>query len=487
MTGTENDESVPYPKRWIALVFIALAQLTVALDTTIVNIALPSAQQDLAISDASRQWVITAYSLAFAGLLLLGGRVADQFGRRRTYLIGLVGFALASALGGLATDGGTLIAARGLQGGFAALLSPATLSMIAVTFTRPKERAKAFAVYGGIAGSGAAIGLMLGGVLTQFLGWRSCLYVNVPIAIIACIGARFCERDESPDVRRRLDVAGAVLVTGGLVAVVYACSLAVSAGWESASVILLLVGGVVLLGAFVVVEYRGSSPLLPLRIVANRVRSGAYLSVALAIIGMFGLFLFLTYYFQVIVGYSPVLAGLAFLPMSAAILIGSGPIASRLMPTVPMHALVAPGFVLAGLGMLLLTNLTTGSNYLVDVLPAEILLGLGMGCIFTPAMSAATQGVDRRDAGIASAAAIAATQTGAAIGTALLNSVAAGATGSYLATQPHATAAAALVHGYVRASAVCAVILFLGAVLALVLLRSPKPVLSSAHREPGGP
>src|SRR5712691_4666337 len=286
-------------RRWIALSFIALAQLMIALDATIVSIALPWAQRALGASDAQRQWVITAYTLAFAGLLLVGGRIADTFGRKRTFVIGLAGFALASAVGGSAATFGVLLAARAAQGAFAALLAPAALSLLAVTFTQPHERARAFALYGAIAGSGAALGLLLGGVLTQYFGWRWCLYVNIPIAVAAAVGGWRALGGNGGGHGQRVDIPGVVFATGGLVALVYACTQAVSSGWGSGTVIGFLAASAVLLCAFVVREARTSAPLLPLQIVLDRNRGGAYLAVAFAIAGMFGAFLFLTYYLHV--------------------------------------------------------------------------------------------------------------------------------------------------------------------------------------------
>src|SRR5438067_5885466 len=285
----------PVERRWTALVFIALAQLMIALDATIMSIALPSAQVALRASDAERQWVITAYTLAFGGLLLLGGRVADRFGRKRSFLVGLAGFALASALGGWAPTFTILVLARALQGAFAALLAPTALSLLAITFTEPAERAKAFAVYGAIAGSGAAAGMLLGGVLTEYLTWRWCLYVNVPIAVIAAIGGAAVLRASSPAARSKFDVPGVVLATGGLVALVYASTAAVTNGWSSPAVEALFGAAIAAFALFVWRETRTPSPLLPLRIVADRNRGGAYLTVTLVIAGMFGAFLFLTY------------------------------------------------------------------------------------------------------------------------------------------------------------------------------------------------
>src|SRR5437899_1222446 len=414
-------------RRWIGLAFIALAQLMTALDATIVSIALPWAQRALGASDAERQWVITAYTLAFGGLLLVGGRIADTIGRRRAFLIGLGGFALASVVGGSAQSFIVLLIARAAQGAFAALLAPTALSLLAVTFTQPRERARAFALYGAIAGSGAAPGLLLGGALTESLDWRWCLYVNVPIAMVAAVGGwRFLSGARGAS-GPQFDILGVLLVTGGLVALVYACTQVVSAGWGSATVLGFLAFSAVLLIAFVLREARTRSPLLPLWIVLDRNRGGAYLAAALAIAGMFGAFLFLTYYLQVVLRYSPLQAGLAFLPMTLASQAGSWGIASRLMPRVPPRAIMAPGALVAAVGMLVLTQLQVNSGYLTLVLPAEILLGLGIGCVMVPASSLATGNVDPRDAGSASATPNVAHEVGRSVGVAQLNTLAAAA------------------------------------------------------------
>jgi EmrB/QacA subfamily drug resistance transporter len=450
----------------------------VALDATIVNIALPSAQASLHVSDASRQWVITGYTLAFGGLLLLGGRIADRFGRKRTLLAGLAGFAAASALGGAAPSFELLIAARALQGAFAALLTPTALSLLAVTFTEPRERATAFAVYGSIAGSGAAIGLLLGGALTQFLSWRWCLYVNVPIALVAAFGAwRLLPGGAGSHRGGGFDVAGVVLGTGGLVAVIYACSQAVSLGWSSPLVVGLLAGGCVVLAGFVVRERTARSPLLPLQIVLDRTRGGMYLAVLLSLAGLLGAFLFITYYLQVVLHYSPLEAGLAFLPVTVSSQLASWLVARRLLPRVPPGALVVPGLLVAAAGVALLTQLRPdGTSYFTTALPAELLLGAGIACAMVTAFSNATLGVARTLSGVAAAAVNTAQQIGASVGVAVLNSVAAGATAAYLAA--HAAGhhlAAALVHGFTVATAWAAVILVVGAVVAALLIRAPAP------------
>jgi EmrB/QacA subfamily drug resistance transporter len=483
--GSSAPEALP--RRWLALVFIALAQLMVALDATIVNIALPSAQASLHASDASRQWVITGYTVAFGGLLLLGGRIADWLGRKRTLLAGLAGFAAASALGGAATSFELLVAARALQGAFAALLTPTALSLLAVTFTAPRERATAFAVYGSIAGSGGAIGLLLGGALTQFLTWRWCLYVNLPIAVVAAAGAwRLLPGGGGSTRGGRFDLAGVVLGTGGLVAVIFACTQAVSLGWSSPTVVGLLAGGFALLAGFVVRERSAANPLLPLRVVLDRTRGGMYLAVLLSLAGLLGAFLFITYYLQVVLHYSPLEAGLAFLPITVSSQMGSWLVARRLMPQVPPRALVVPGLLVAAAGVGLLTQLQPdGTSYFTTVLPAELLLGAGIATAMVTAFSNATLGVERALTGVASAAVNAAQQIGASVGVALLNSVAAAATVAYLATH-HAqhNPASALVHGFTIATGWAALILVAGAVVAALLINAPAP----AHRahEAGG-
>jgi len=461
--------------RWLGLACISVAQLMVALDATVINIALPSAQQALSISDADRQWVVTAYTLAFGGLVILGGRVADTIGRRRAFLIGLAGFALASAAGGAAPTFAVLLAARAAQGACAALLTPTALSLLAVTFTEPRERAKAFAVFGAIAGTGGALGLLLGGVLTEYLQWRWCLFVNVPIALAALLAGRRV-LPEMPAIRGpRLDFPGAVLVTAGLVSFVYGLSSAAIRGWSAPITTGTLVVGLVLVGVFLLTESRVQAPLLPLRIVLNRNRGGSYLAIGLAVVAMYGLFLLLTYDLQVVLRYSPVRAGLAFLPLSAAVLLSSTTVSRALLPKVPPRLLMAPGLLLGAAGMATLTALHAGAGYTTHILPAELLLGLGMGAVFVPAFSTATLGVGQRDAGVASAVAGTAQQVGASVGTALLNTIAASATAAYLIATPHAAPAAALVHGYAQAAGWAALVLVVAAIAAGWLVNAGPP------------
>ncbi|WP_406410947.1 MFS transporter [Streptomyces halstedii] len=476
------DTPRPDPSRWKALAFIALAQLMVVLDATIVNIALPSAQTDLGISEGNKQWVITAYALAFGGLLLFGGRIADLWGRKRTFVVGLLGFALASALGGAAQGQAMMFGSRALQGVFGALLAPAALSLLAVMFTDAKERAKAFGIYGAIAGGGGAVGLILGGFLTEYLNWRWTFFVNIPFAVLAAAGAYFVIREPAGGRNRSpLDIPGVVLSTLGLVSLVYGFTRAESAGWSDSLTVGMFIAAGVLLVAFVATESRVRSPLLPLRVLTDRNRGGVYLSLGLAVIAMFGLFLFLTYYLQVVQGYSPVKTGFAFMPMIAGMITGSTQIGARLMTRVPPRLLMGPGFLVAAVGMLLLTQLDLDTSYAGVILPAQLLLGLGMGTAFMPAMSLATHGIEPRDAGVASAMVNTSQQVGGAIGTALLNTIAAGATTAYIAD--HAAGAGdpkllqfqAMVSGFAAAIWWAVGILVAASAIAVTLVNTGRP------------
>ena len=467
--------AAPSARRWWILSVVGLAQLMVVLDSTIVNIALPSAQRALVFSNADRQWVVTAYSLAFGGLLLLGGRLSDLVGRRRMLIIGLVGFASASALGGASTGFAMLVLGRGAQGAFGAMLAPAALSTLTTTFTDPAERGKAFGVYGAIAGAGGAVGLLLGGALTEYFTWRWCLYVNVLLAIIAVAGAmRLLEsHPRDPDVH--IDWPGTALVVAGLVAVVYGLSEAETKGWGAPITDVLLPAGVVLLVAFVLVERRVQHPLLPLRIVTSRFRGGAYLAIGLSSIGVFGIFLFLTYYLQLTLAYSPVKTGLAFLPMVAAIMAASTMSSGVLMPRLGPRPLVPVGLLLASGGLVILaTQLGLRTSYPAQILPALLLTGAGMGLVFGCGMNTATYGADLADAGVASAMVNTNQQVGGSIGTALLNTIAASALTSYLLVHgrtPLALASAA-VHSYTVAFWASAGILAGAAVVTALVLPS---------------
>nr|WP_221374992.1 MFS transporter [Actinoplanes polyasparticus] len=417
--------------RWWALVVLAMAQLMVVLDATIVNIALPTAQADLAFSDADRQWVVTGYALAFGSLLLLGGRLSDFFGRKRMFLIGLVGFALASALGGAADGLEMLIVARALQGAFGAALAPAALSLLSTTFTEPAERGKAFGIFGAISGAGGAVGLLLGGVLTEYASWRWCLYVNLVIAAVAVAGALTKLSDEPVRNRARIDIPGVITAVVGLVGLVFGLGKAETDGWTSAVTLVPIIGGVVVLIAFVLIELRVPHPLLPLRVVLDRNRGGSYAAIGIAGAGMFGIFLFLTYYLVGNLGFTPVQTGLAFLPMLGAIMLSATTAGSMLTPRVGPRPLVPAGALIASAGMVFLTRLDIDSTYASGVLPGLLIIGLGLGLVFAPTQNAATSGVEHGDAGVASAMINTVQQIGGSIGTALLSSFAATAATNY--------------------------------------------------------
>ncbi|TNH23035.1 MFS transporter [Micromonospora orduensis] len=465
----------PHPRRWIALAVIAISQLMVVLDATIVNIALPQAQADLGITDANRQWVITAYTLAFGGLLLLGGRIADYWGRKRTFIVGMTGFALASALGGLATTGGMLFAARALQGAFGALLAPAALALLTVLFTEATERAKAFAVYGAIAGGGSAVGLLLGGVLTEYADWRWCLLVNIPVAALAIAFALPLVPESRAHGNTRYDVPGAIVVTAGLVSLVYGFTKAAEDGWDATATLGFIAAGVLLLAAFVVIELRSNHPLLPLRIILDRNRGGAYLASTLIGAGLFGAFLFLTFYFQVVLQYKPLEAGLASLPVTAGVLIAAGG-ASQLMPKVGAKPLMVGGAVLAAVAMLTLTQIDVDTSFLTLLLPAQVILGMGLGFTFVPLSSLALVGVPEHDAGAASATLNATQQIGGSLGTALLNTMYTSAVAAYLVGRvPNpVNQIEALVHGYRVAFAWGAALIVLAGLVTLVLVKVRK-------------
>ncbi|MER5884530.1 MFS transporter [Streptomyces sp. NPDC001941] len=418
--------------RWLVLGVIALAQLMVVLDATIVNIALPSAQQELGFSDGNRQWIVTAYALAFGSLLLLGGRIADLVGRKTVFLVGLVGFAVASALGGAAPNFSVLVIARALQGLFGALLAPAALSLLTTTFTDPRERAKAFGIYGAVAGAGGAVGLLLGGLLTEYLDWRWCLYVNLAFALVAFLGGLRLLHPGAPADRPKLDIPGTVLVSGGLFCVVYGFSNAETHGWRSPLTWGFLAGGAVLLVAFAWWQTRATHPLLPLRVVLDRDRGASYLAMFISGAGMFGVFLFLTYYLQQMLRYTPVKTGLAFMPMVAVMIVVSVIVQNSVVHRVGAKPIVPLGMGLGAAGMAWMTALDATSSYAAHVLPPLLITGAGMALIFAPAMSLATAGVAAHDAGVASAMVNTSQQVGGSIGTALLNTLATSAAANYL-------------------------------------------------------
>ena len=473
--STTSSADVGRKARWGILVVACLAQLMVVLDGTIVNIALPSAQADLGFDDHGRQWVVTAYALAFGSLLLVGGRLGDLFGRRPAFLLGLVGFAIASAVGGAAVNFGMLVVARSAQGVFGALLAPTALSLLTTTFTDPRERSRAFAIFGALSGAGGAIGLLLGGVLTEYFSWAWCLFVNVPLAVIAGIGAVALLR--KPPAREQgaggMDWAGSALSVLGFVSLVYGLANAETAGWGSGSTYGFVLLGLVMLALFVYVETRVAVPLLPLPVLLDRNRGGSFIAIALAGVGLFGVFLFMTYYLSAVLGYAPLRTGVAFLPLILGIMI-SAQFVPAIVGSIGVKVPVTVGFAVAGTGLLLFARLQLDSRYATGVLPGLILVGLGMGLVLAPAVSAATDRIDPRYAGVASAAVNTFQQIGGSIGTAVLSAVAATATAGYMMgrdpADPQVAAQSGLV-SYVVAFVVSALFLFAGAVVSALVLR----------------
>jgi EmrB/QacA subfamily drug resistance transporter len=443
-------------RRWLILGVIGLAQLMVVLDVTVMNIALPSAQRALHFTTADRQWVVTAYTLAFGSLLLLGGRLADLFGRKVTFLIGLLGFAGVSAIGGASVNFAMLITARACQGAFGAILVPSALSLLTTTFTEPKERGKAFGIYGAIAAAGGAVGLLLGGALTEYLSWRWTLYVNLIFAGVAFIGGVLLLERQRSQVKPRLDIPGVLLVSAALFCLVYGFSNAATHNWHSSSTWGFLAAGVVLLVLFAIWQTRAANPLLPPRIVLDRNRGGAYASMLIASSGMFGVFLFLTYYLQQTLAYSPVVTGFAILPIAGGIAIAANLSTIVLMPRIGPKPLVAIGFAVAAGAMAWFAQLGAHTAYVDGVLGPLILTGAGLGMVIAPSINTGTFGVAPRDAGVASATVTVGQQLGASIGTSLLNTIFASAVASYLTV--HAASARligrpallglALAHGY---------------------------------------
>ena len=443
------------------------------------NIAIPSAKIELGISDANQQWIITAYTLAFGSLLLLGGRIGDFMGRKRIFIIGLLGFAGASALGGLATNQELLFASRALQGVFGALLAPAALAIISVTFTVPKERAKAFGVFGAISGGGAAIGLIVGGVLTEYTSWRWCLGVNTPIAILAAILAAKYVHESKAGGEHTYDIPGVVTATAGLFALTYGFNEAAREGWSDSITLTFFAVATVLLIAFVIIESKVENPLMPLRVLTERNRGGSYLGSLIVGAGLFSMFLFLGLYLQVILGYTPLRSGFAFLPFSVGIIIFAG-VASQLLPKIGPKPLMVPGLVFAGIGLLMLTRITPETGYVTHVLPSLLIMSSGMALVFIPLTSTSLHGVSGRDTGVASAMVNTSQQIGGSLGVALLNTIAATAATSYAAThselgkmvQPFA-----VTHGFTTAFKVSAALLFAGAIVLFFFINIGKESL----------
>ena len=471
---------------WIVLVLVCLAQFMVILDATIVNVALPSIQDDLDMSDANLQWIVNAYALLFGGFLLLGGRAGDLIGRKRVFLLGVIVFTIASLVCGLAQSETWLIVARGVQGLGAALVSPAALSIVTTTFREGAERTKAMGVWAAIAVGGGAVGLLLGGILTDALSWPWIFFVNVPVGIIAFVlSLRIVPESKDEEAHRSFDLAGAVAVTGGLVALVYGIVRSSQTGWGSAEVIGFMALAAVLLVGFVAIERRSAEPLVRLSIFSVRTVRGANVAMFLVACGLFAMFFFNTLYLQRVLGYSALEAGLAFLPFTAGIIIGAG-LSQRLLPALGAREVPLIGLAMAVAGLLLFLRLTPDGTYLVDLLPGIMLTSIGMGLTFVPVTLIATSGIRDGDAGLASGLFNTSQQIGGALGLAILSTIATGKSTDViesLGRRPtEADTASALVDGFHLAWIGSAVFLAVGAVLLLALLRR-RDVVAASHGE----
>jgi EmrB/QacA subfamily drug resistance transporter len=471
---------------WIVLVLVCLAQFMVILDATIVNVALPSIQTDLGMSDANLQWIVNAYALLFGGFLLLGGRAGDLIGRKRVFLAGVVLFTLASLFCGLAQSETQLIIARGVQGLGAALVSPAALSIVTTTFREGAERTKAMGVWAAIAVGGGAVGLLLGGILTDTLSWPWIFFVNVPVGIATLVlSLRLVPESKDAAAHKSFDLAGAVTVTGGLIALVYGIVRSNQSGWGSAEVIFFLGLAAVLLVAFVVIESRSAEPLVRLSIFSVRTVRGANAAMFLVACGLFAMFFFNTLFLQRVLGYSALEAGVAFLPFTAGIIIGAG-LSQKLLPMLGAREVPLIGLTLAIAGLLLFLRLEPGSEYLVDILPGIMLTSIGMGLTFVPVTLIATSGIPDGDAGLASGLFNTSQQIGGALGLAVLSTIATNKTTGVIeglgAPPTEAETASALVDGFHQAWLGSALLLAAGAVMLLVLLRR-EDVAAASHGE----
>jgi EmrB/QacA subfamily drug resistance transporter len=475
-----------YERRWLILLVVLVAQVMILIDATVINVALPSAQADLHFSTANREWVVTAYVLAFGSLLPLGGRLADLLGRKRMFLIGLVGFGVFSALAGASPDTAVLFVARTLRGAFAAVLAPTVISTIAVTFTDNTERNKAFAVFGAVAGSAGALGFLLGGVLTSYVNWRWTMFINVPLAVVAIIGGRALMTNSADPKRPKLDIPGAVLSAGGLFLLVFGAAKAETDGWGSTITIASLIAGVILLGLFVVAERRASYPLVPIRVFLNRNRAGSYSALLLGNAAIFAVYLFLTYYFQQVLGYSPVKTGLTFLPLPVAIGVAATLVQTKLLPHFTTRTIMVVGLTISAGGAALLTQAGVNSDYTAWVLPGLIMMGAGIGSALVVAVAMGSVPDTPEEAGAAGGINNVSQQIGSALGVAFVSTIVATATTNYLGpdlSSPTKTLIAhASVHGFSVGFASAAGILFVGAILSSRIVMG-KNILSATESE----
>ncbi|WP_426226639.1 MFS transporter [Pseudarthrobacter sp. DSP2-3-2b1] len=471
LASADSKQEISAKGRWWALVFLALAQFMVVLDGTIVNLALPRLQVEMGISDSTRSWVVTAYALTFGALLLLGGRIADFWGRKRTFVVAAASFAVASLIGGIAQEAWELIGARALQGLFAALLAPAALALLTVSFPGGKDRGTAFAIFGSISGVGAAAGVLLGGFLTDYVSWRWCFFVNVPIAILAMVGVMAKVRESKAEGPSKYDWPGVVLAALGLGSLVYGFTNA-EHGWDAPEAWGFIAAGVVMMVLFVAVEKRVQHPLLPLRVATERNRAAAFLASFLAGAVLIGGILLINYYIQIVLGFAPFIAGIASLPMTVVLIVTAAVVAKNL-PKLGAKIPTAVGPVFMAAAMLWLTQVSADGTYALNMLPALILMGVGLGMVFVPMQNLALFGIDEHDAGVASALVNATQQIGGSLGIALFSTIAAAATAA-----AGGSTMAALSTGYSAVFLWAAGVAILITPLALLLITITKKTFS---------
>jgi EmrB/QacA subfamily drug resistance transporter len=471
-------------RRWIALGVIVVAQFMVVLDVAIVNVALPSIKTDLNFSEPNLQWVITAYSILFGGVLLLGGRLADIFGRRKLFIAGIALFTVSSLLDGLAWSEGSLIAFRALQGLGAALVSPAALSILTTTFAEGRERNRALGIWGAVSGSGAAAGVLLGGALTSAFSWSWIFFVNVPVGVAVLVLSPLLLRESRADLpNRHFDVSGAAAITGGLMLLVYALTRATTHGWESGSTIALLGASAALIVGFLVIELRSHAPLLPLSIFRLRTLSGSNVTALLLSAALFSQFFLLTLYMQQVLHYSALKTGVAYVGITLTIIAFSA-VAQALTTRIGVRPLLPLGMLLAAVGLVLYTQLPVHGHYFWDLFPAFIIGGVGLALAFVPMSIGALTGVRAREAGVASGLLNTSQQVGGAIGVAVASTIAATYTSHYVSAHPgsNPASAAALTHGFKIAFWVLAGIAIVGAVLATVLVESRSRIQETGQQ-----
>jgi EmrB/QacA subfamily drug resistance transporter len=481
-----SPQDLSQDKKWIALALLALAQFVVVLDASIVNVALPSIGTDLQFSQDDLSWVVNGYTLFFGGFLLLGGRLADLLGRRRLFIIGLALFAVASLAGGLATSPGWLIAARAVQGLGAALLSPAALSLVTVMFSEGAERNKALGVWGAVAGSGGAAGVLLGGILTEYAGWEWVLFVNVPIGIAAAFLAPRLLPESRNEGKRHFDVAGAVSVTAGLSLLVYTLVDANDAGWLSGQTLGLGAVALALLAAFVAVELRSKAPLVPFGIFRKRTITGTNVVGLLVAMALFSMFFFISLYMQQVLGYSAIKSGLSYLPLAGGIIVSAG-IASGLVTKFGFKPILVTGLVLTAIGLVWFSQVDVDGTYLGDILFPSLIAAVGLGFAFVPMTIAAVSGVEDRETGLASGLINTSQQVGGALGLAILAAIANSRTDELMQAAGGAQSAlpGALTEGFQLAFIVGAAFAVVGAILAATLISSAESRSHAAAAQRG--